>query len=84
MTEPAEQFPFLELDPAAGALSLMPMLPVVLSHGQHSAIASGLLDTGAAINVLPYSIGLQLGALWAQQTTPVQLTGNIAESKPAS
>ncbi len=39
---------------------------------------SALLDTGAAINVLPYSVGQQLGFIWDQQTTTVQLTGNLA------
>jgi hypothetical protein len=39
---------------------------------------SGLLDTGAAVNVLPYTVGEQLGFDWAQQTTPVQLSGNLA------
>ena|SRR3990172_7168340 len=78
MTPPAEQFPFVELDPATGPVSLMPMLPFVLSRGQHSVSVSGLVDTGAAINVLPHSVGLQLGAVWEQQTIPVQLTGNMA------
>lgn len=78
MTEPTEQFPFVELDPVAGAVSRMPMLSLVLSRSQHSGTVSGLLDTGAAINVLPHSIGLQLGAVWEQQTTPVRLTGNMA------
>jgi hypothetical protein len=78
MTEAAEQFPFVEVDPAAGPISLMPMLPLVLSRGPHSAAVNGLLDTGAAINVLPHSVGVQLGAVWEQQTTSVQLTGNMA------
>ncbi len=38
----------------------------------------GLLDTGATVNVLPYPVGEQLGADWDQQTTPVQLSGNLA------
>lgn len=37
-----------------------------------------LLDTGASVNVLPYSIGLQLGAIWEEQTTSVLLAGNLA------
>jgi hypothetical protein len=37
-----------------------------------------LLDTGAAVNVLPYGIGAQLGFLWDQQTTTVRLSGNLA------
>src|SRR5262245_43962624 len=41
---------------------------------------SGLLDSGATVNVLPYPIGLQLGLNWAQQTTLIQLTGNLAQA----
>jgi hypothetical protein len=78
MTVAAEQFPFVELAPAIGAISQMPMLPLALSRGSHSVALSGLLDTGAAINVLPHGAGLQLGAVWDQQTTSVQLTGNMA------
>lgn len=76
MIAPAEQFPFVEMDPIVGAVSLMPMLPMILSRGQKSFPVSGLLDTGAAINVLPHSIGIDLGADWKLQTTPVRLTGN--------
>ena len=34
------------------------------------------------MNVLPYEVGLQLGAVWDQQTTTVRLTGNLA-NEPA-
>jgi hypothetical protein len=37
------------------------------------------MDTGAAVNVLPYRIGLRLGAVWERQPTPVQLTGNLSQ-----
>ncbi|OQY42411.1 MAG: hypothetical protein B6242_16200 [Anaerolineaceae bacterium 4572_78] len=37
-----------------------------------------MLDTGSTINVMPYDIGLQLGAVWEDQTQSVQLTGNLA------
>ena len=40
--------------------------------------AIGLLDTGATVNVLPYTIGKQLGAVWEEQATTVHLTGNLA------
>ena len=43
---------------------------------------SALLDTGSAVNVLPYDAGLQLGAVWERQTTTVRLTGNLA-NEPA-
>ena len=39
---------------------------------------SALLDTGASVNVLPHSIGKQLGAVWEEQTTSVTLAGNLA------
>ena len=42
----------------------------------------GLLDTGSTVNVLPYPIGLQLGFVWEQQTTPVYVTGSL-ERLPA-
>jgi hypothetical protein len=48
----------------------------------HTVAVLGLLDTASAVNVLPYDVGVQLGAVWAHQTTSVQLTGNLA-SVPA-
>lgn len=41
----------------------------------------GLLDTAAAVNVLPFAVGQQLGAVWDEQTTSVQLTGNLAQEE---
>ena len=35
-------------------------------------------DTGAAVNVLPYSVGEQLGFVWAQQRTAIVRSGNLA------
>jgi len=78
MTAPVEQFPFVEMDPAVGAISRMPLLPLMLSRDQQNVTVTGLLDTGAAVNVLPHSLGVQLGAVWEQQTIPVRLTGNMA------
>jgi hypothetical protein len=28
---------------------------------------------------LPYQLGLEIGAIWEEQTTPLQLTGNLAQ-----
>ena len=77
MTAPAEQFAYVERDPALGSASLAPMLPLTLS-GTKSVTISGLVDSGAAVNVLPYSIGNQLGFDWDKQTTEIELSGNLA------
>lgn len=74
----AQRFPFTETDRSLGAASTLPYLPLTLSYQGTSLSASGLLDTGATVNVLPYEIGRQLGAVWEQQITPVYLTGNLA------
>jgi hypothetical protein len=81
MTSAAEQFPYVQIDPAAGTASLAPYVPLDLLHGENRVSVMGLVDSGAAINVLPYGIGLRLGAIWEHQTTPVQLTGNLAASE---
>jgi hypothetical protein len=76
-----QQFPFVARDPALGSASLAPMMPITLQAAQQAAqtvAVSALLDTGAAVNVLPYDIGLQLGFIWDQQTTTVELTGNLS------
>jgi hypothetical protein len=79
MPAEAQRFAFTEVDKTLGAASSLPYLPLTLSYQDRSLSVSGLLDTGATVNVLPYDIGIQLGAVWDQQTTPVHLTGNLAQ-----
>ncbi len=74
----ALQFPYTILNPALGESSSLPDLPFTLQQQQHTVSVTGLVDSGAMVNVLPFSIGLQLGLNWAQQTVSVQLTGNLA------
>jgi hypothetical protein len=74
----AARFPFADANLAQPGTSLMPLLPLVLSQGGQQIEAVGLLDTGAAVNVLPYSLGKQLGFVWEEQKTPLILSGNLA------
>jgi len=53
------------------------MLPVMLI-GNQSVTSTGLVDSGAAVNVLLYSLGLQLGFIWDQEIKAVELSGNLA------
>ena len=77
MTVPSEQFAYVPRDPSLGAASLAPLLPLTLA-GQQTVATSGLVDSGAAINVLPFSLGAQLGLEWDAQTKTVELSGNLA------
>ncbi|MEG5001823.1 hypothetical protein [Microcoleus sp. B4-D4] len=72
------RFAFAEIDPQLGALSTLPYLPLTLTYRNCSLSASGLLDTGSSVNVLPYEMGLRLGAIWERQTLSVPLGGNLA------
>jgi len=56
----------------------LPTIPITLSHAGFSISANALLDTGSAVNLLPYDVGLQLGAIWEEQTVRLILTGNLA------
>ena len=78
MLSEAQRFTFTEVHKSLGAASSLPYLPLTLNYQDRSLSVSGLLDTGATVNVLPYDIGQQLSAVWDQQTTPVHLTGNLA------
>ena len=75
----AARFPYLPATAAAGESFLMPLLPVRLRFGKGEFVqVQGLVDSGATVNVLPYRLGIQLGAIWESQKTSVTLTGNLA------
>jgi hypothetical protein len=77
----AHRFPYVQVDPSLGAASALPFMPITLIHGQQEIEASALVDSGAALNVIPYNLGVQLGVVWEQQTVPVALSGNLAASE---
>ncbi len=56
----------------------MPYLPIHLDFQGRIVSAVALVDSGAAINVLPYRIGLELGAAWEDQPATLILGGNLA------
>ena len=73
-----QRFSFTEGYDTFGVPDALPKLPLTLTYRNSSIDVSGLLDTGASVNVLPYSVGIQLGAIWEEQTTSVILAGNLA------
>lgn len=64
-------------DPSLSEASLAPKLPLTLI-GRNSVATSGLVDSGAAVDVLPNALGTQLRFDWSQQTQSVELSGNLA------
>lgn len=75
-----ERYRFTVRDPAAGAASLAPLLPVRLRLGGIEEAVVGLVDSGAAVSVVPWSVGVQLGADW-DAANPVTLSGNLAAAE---
>jgi hypothetical protein len=76
-----QRFPFIEKTDSFGEISTMPYLPLTLTNGNKSLEVMALLDTGASVNVLPYQIGLELGAVWEQQTLELTLSGNLGNNQ---
>lgn len=72
------RFPFVAIEPTLGEAAMLPFLPINLNFGENSIQTAGLLDTGATVNVLPYTIGLELGAQLEELAHPLVLTGNLA------
>jgi hypothetical protein len=75
----AERYRFTSSDAALSEAGFCPYLPLTLIYQQNSLEASGLLDTGASVNVLPYLLGVDLGYEWERQTAVLNLTGNLAQ-----
>jgi hypothetical protein len=73
-----QQYPYVSVQNLRGEAALRPMLPMTLQYQDQKREVSGLLDTGADVNVLPYQLGLELGAVWEDQRTAIQLSGNLA------
>jgi len=75
----SERYPYVPAASELGEAGLRPYLPLTLTHQDLSIEAAGLLDTGAMVNVLPWQLGLDLGAVWEGQTNSLRLTGNLAQ-----
>jgi Aspartyl protease len=73
-----QRFYFTQGFDTFGVPDALPLLPLSLTYRNSTIEVSALLDTGASVNVLPYNLGLELGAVWSEQTTSVMLAGNLA------
>ena len=75
------RFSFQQNSGGRGAPVLMPVLPLTLRLNTCQVEVSALADTGSALNVLPWSVGVTLGAVWEKQDTPLKITGNLGAAE---
>jgi len=64
-------------DPSQNEFDSLPRLTFPLSSGTREVEATGLVDSGATVNVLPYEIGIRLGEKWDDSRPHIRLAGNL-------
>jgi hypothetical protein len=57
------RFKYSTTSPSQNEFDSLPRIPLILRQGERIVDAFGLVDSGATINVLPYELGIQLGAV---------------------
>ncbi len=74
-------FPYRTV-PIPGGAARIPLMPLRLHNGSTWLDVDGLIDSGAAVSVLPFDIGTRLGLDWDAEPILIRLTGNLA-AQPA-
>lgn len=65
-------------DSSQNEFDSLPRIPLILRREEKSVEVLGLVDSGATVSVLPYEIGIQLGAIWEDSKAIIQLAGNLS------
>jgi hypothetical protein len=76
------RFHYSTTDPSQNEFDSLPRVPIILRREGRTVESLGLVDSGATINVMPYELGLQLGAAWEDNRAIIQLAGNLS-NQPA-
>jgi hypothetical protein len=69
------QFPYLPIPVGVMGQIDMPFLPIRLTHNSTSVDDVALIDSGSAVSVLPYDVGIRLGLDWNAPMPPLPLGG---------
>ncbi len=77
MKRPGAQFPYVSSEPTPAESDFRPFMPIELAISSHQISAMALVDSGAMTNVLPYDLGVQLGADWHRQSRTITLGGKL-------
>lgn len=70
---------YTNVNPKIGSGGYRPLLPIKLARGSNSLETNGLVDSGSSLCVVPYQMGLDLGAVWHEQAISLSLAGNLAQ-----
>ncbi len=76
------RFHYSTTDPSQNEFDSLPRVPIIFRREGRTVESLGLVDSGATINVMPYELGLQLGAIWEDSRAIIQLAGNLG-NQPA-
>ena len=71
------RFKYSTTDPAQNEYDALPRLPLKLSSGNRTVEVFGLVDSGATVSVLPYQVGVHLGATWDESKATIRLAGSL-------
>nr|VFJ54471.1 MAG: hypothetical protein BECKDK2373C_GA0170839_104322 [Candidatus Kentron sp. DK] len=71
------KFSYSVSDPSQNEFDNLPRLTSLLSLGSREVEATGLVDSGATVNVLPYETGIRLGEKWDDSKANIRLAGNM-------
>lgn len=71
------RFRYTTTDPTQNEWDSLPRLPITLRLGGRAIFVEGLVDSGATVNVLPYQLGGELGAVWDDRQAVLRLAGNF-------
>ena len=76
------RFTYSTTDSSQNEFDSLPRVPLALHYQNQNIEVVGLMDSGATVSVLPYTVGLQLGAIWDDRRAIIQLAGNLS-NQPA-
>ena len=74
----SQRFPYAPMPPFSGG---MPVVTVRLTHERSSYNTHALVDSGAAMNLLPCECGEKLGFVWNEQRLALPMGGLLPDAQ---
>ncbi len=73
------RFKYSTTDRSQNEFDSLPRVPLKLIKEKSIFEGLGLVDSGATVNVLPYEVGIKLGAIWDENQAIIKLSGNLGK-----